>query len=463
MQTGGEGTELGGRTELHADVITPADPGYDEARRIWNGLVDKHPAMIVRCRSTADVVLALSFAREHGLPIAVRGGGHNVAGRCLVDDGLVIDLGAMRQVSVDPDSRTVVAGGGARLCDIDAATAPHHLAVPLGLVGATGVAGFTLHGGYGWLARRHGLALDNLLAVELVTAEGQVLRASEDENDDLFWAVRGGGGNFGVVTSFVFRAHPVADPVWMTVTFYGAEDAPETLERLAVAAQEMPEEVGMLGTLWSLGHEAPVPESARGAPVLGVLACYDGPAGQGPQVTGSLRKLGRVVLDLSGPLRFPEVQRFLDADYPDGRLYYWKSIYLPRMTDDVHAALADAAATRPSPRSSVDVWYLGGAVGRVPSTATAFSHRSSPYLIGIEACWDEPEASHANIEWARRLYSRLEPLSSGETYLNFAGFGEDGRSDLMRAAYGVNEARLREVKRRYDPGNVFRSNFNVSP
>ena len=452
------------RAAVHGQVLVPAGDGYDEARRIWNGMIDKRPALIVRCEGTADVIAAVDFAREHGVPLSVRGGGHNVAGKALCDDGLVIDLSAMRAVHVDPDARVVRAAGGAILGDIDRATSAgggFGLAVPLGVVSQTGVAGLCLHGGMGWLTRKHGLTLDNLIAVEIVTADGRLRRASETENADLFWAVRGGGGNFGVVTSFEFRAHSISPEVWFLGAMYPMSQAKRIVQFVERFMRQAPEELAVLVSLWSAPNDESIPPEHRGEPVIVLLGCYSGPFEKGERTIQPLRELGEPVADLSGPMPFAQVQCSLDADYPDGRLYYWKSVYLPELDEQIIDVLVDAARRRPSPLTSIDVWFLAGAATRVRPDATAYVRRDVPYAIGIESNWTDPAESDANVAWAKKLFDALQPFSRG-TYLNFPGFMEDGET-LLHGAYGANYKRLGAIKAKYDPANLFKGALNIPP
>ena len=452
------------RRSFRGEILVQEDETFDEARRIWNGMIDKRPALIARCTGAADVIAAVDFAREHGVPLSVRGGGHNVAGKALCDDGLVIDLSPMRAVHVDPDVRVVRAGGGATLGDIDRETSAgggFGLAVPLGVVSQTGVAGLCLHGGMGWLTRKHGLTLDNLIAVEIVTADGRLRRASETENADLFWAVRGGGGNFGVVTAFKFRAHPVGPEVWFLVAMYPMAQAKRIVQFLERFMRQAPEELAVLASLWTAPDDDPIPPRHRGEPVIVLLGCYSGPFEKGERMIQPLRELGEPVADLSGPMPFVQVQCSLDADYPDGRLYYWKSVYLPELDEQIIDVLVDAARRRPSPLTSIDVWFLAGAAMRVQPDATAYARRDVPYAIGIESNWTDPAESDANVAWARELFDALQPFSRG-TYLNFPGFMEDTEK-LLHGAYGANYKRLQTIKAQYDPDNVFKGALNIPP
>ncbi|MGA9526172.1 MAG: FAD-binding oxidoreductase [Myxococcaceae bacterium] len=449
---------------IAGELIWPGHPAYESARRLWNGLIDKRPRWIVRCANERDVVAAVNFARDRGVELSVRGGGHNVAGKAISEGGLVVDLSPMRRIAVDVPGRTVTVQGGATLKDVDRSTLQHGLVVPLGVVSATGVAGLTLHGGYGWNTRKHGLSVDNLLEARIVTADGKVLRAAEEENPDLFWALRGGGGNFGVVTSFTFRAHPLRTPVWFNFVLYPVERADAVLRLFCDYIVQAPEELGAIGVHWSAPPLPEVPRALQGSPVVILLGVYSGPDEQAERVLEPLRHADATPLvDLTRPVPFVEVQQALDEDYPDDRLYYWKSVFLPEASDQVLSVLKRAAASRPSPITSIDLWGLGGgAASRVPVDATAFAQRDAPFLAALEANWDGPEHSRDNIEWARATYRELAHVSGGRTYLNFPGFAEGGEA-LVRDAYGPNWDRLRAIKAKYDPDNFFRGNFNVEP
>jgi FAD/FMN-containing dehydrogenase len=450
------------KTSLRGDLLTPEDPAYEEARKVWNGLIDRRPGLIVRCMGVADVITTVHFARDNDLQIAVRGGGHNVAGYAISEGGLVIDLSGMRSVVVDPVRHTVRVEGGATLGDIDHETHAFGLAVPIGVVSATGIGGLALHGGYGWLTRKHGLALDNILAADIVTADGRLVKASAGENEDLFWAIRGGGGNFGVVTSLEFRCHPVGPQVWFVAPFYPIGKAETGLAFFRDFMKQAPDELSALAVLWNAPDEHSFPEQARGAPVLILAACYSGSIEEGKRITRPLQEFDTPIADLSRSMRYLDVQRFFDADYPDGRFYYWKSQYVPELNDDIIRLIARQGVERPSPITSIDIWPLGGAAGRVDPGATAFSSRSATFLYNIESNWDDPGATDTNIAWTRKAFEEMKRLTKGGTYLNFPGFVEEGE-DLVKGAYGGNYSRLRTVKTKYDQGNLFRGNFNIRP
>lgn len=447
---------------LRGDVITAEHDQYDSTRAVWNGLIGKKPGVIARCLGVADVIASVRFAKEHNLRVFVRGGGHNVAGACLADDGFTIDLSAMRSVRVDPQRRVAHVEGGARLGDLDLETQAFGLAAPVGVVSATGVAGLTLHGGAGWLLRKHGLSIDNLLSVDVVAADGQLIKAGTDNNEDLFWAIRGGGGNFGVVTSFEFKLYPVGPEVWLSVPMYPLERASDVIAAFRDIMEQAPDELMGIGVYWSAPDVPEVPEQYRGVPVVILLGCYTGPFEKGEGVIQPLRSIGTPIADLSGPMRWIDVQKFLDEDYPDGAFYYWKSIYLDRLDEHVIQTLSKHSSKRPSLVSSIDIWTLGRAMGSVNETATAFYKRDAPYMIGIEANWERQEDADANIEWARTLYEDLKQYTRGGVYLNFPGFFED-QDKLLLEAYGGNLKRLKSIKRKYDPENLFYGAVNIPP
>ena len=447
---------------LRGRIIRPGDADYDAARSVWNGMIDRRPALIVRCAGNADVMAAVRFAGEHDLLTCVRGGGHNVAGSAVQDGAIVIDLSEMRSVRVDPARGTATVEAGATLGDLDHETAPFGLAAPVGLVSATGVAGLTLHGGLGWLSRKWGPSVDNVAAVDIVTADGELRRASADENADLFWAIRGGGGNFGVVTAFEFTLRPVGPEVWFAMVFYPLDVAKKVLQFYRDYMPTAPEELGTLAVLWTAPEETFIPVEAHGAPAIVMLACYSGPLEDGEAAIRPFRELGTPLADLSGKMPFAEVQQVLDADYPNGRNYYWKSSYLEALNDAAIDALIERTKTRPSPLTSIDIWALGGAIARMPADQTAFAQGTSPILIGVESNWDEADMAEENVGWARGVIDDMKPYESDGAYLNFPGFGEEGE-DQLKTAYGANYTRLKAIKAKYDPSNLFRSNLNIPP
>jgi FAD/FMN-containing dehydrogenase len=450
------------RTEVRGVLLQPGDEGYEAARRIQNGLIDRHPAAIVRCSGTADVAAVVNWARTHSALLSVRGGGHNVAGNAMNDGGVVIDLSSMRGVFVDPARRIVRAAGGATWADVDREAQLFGLAVPGGVVSTTGIAGLTLHGGYGHLRRKHGLSLDNLRSVEIVTADGTVRTASEQENADLFWAVRGAGSNFGVVTSFEFRAHPVGPPVQLCAPFYARIDARHVLRAWRDFTTTAPDEVNSLAILWSVPDADAFPPELRRQPVVIVTAVYAGPAEEGARVMQPLREFAAPVLDLTGTLPYAALQGAFDPFFPKGGLYYWKSTYVRDLSDACIDTILTAADTRPSHMPDIPIWHLGGAMSRTAENATAYGRRDAPYLVTAEANWIDPQQSDRHIAWARDFLAALRPYAHGGLYLNFAGFGEE-KEAMLRASYGSNYDRLAALKAQYDPGNLFRMNLNIPP
>jgi FAD/FMN-containing dehydrogenase len=435
---------------------------YEDARRIQNGLIDRHPALIVRCSGTADVVETVNFARDRGLLLSIRGGGHNVAGNAMNDGGVVVDLSGMRGVHVDPATKTVRAAGGATWGDVDRETQLFGLAVPGGVVSTTGIAGLTLHGGYGHLRRKFGLSIDNLLSAEIVTADGQVRTASATDHADLFWALRGAGSNFGVVTSFEFRANSVGPMVQLCAPFYALEDGRTALRAWRDFTASASDDISSLAVVWSVPDADAFPAELRRRPVVILASVYAGPTDEGARIMQPLRELATPLLDLSGPMPFTVLQTAFDPFFPKGRLYYWKSTNVHELNDACIDTILAAAASRPSHMSDIPIWHLGGALSRVAPEATAYGRRDAPYLVTAEATWTDSAQNDQNIHWARELVAAMRPYSRGGLYLNFAGFGEE-KEAMLRDAYGSNYDRLVAIKTQYDPGNVFRMNLNIPP
>ena len=453
------GVEIDG---FRGRLIGAGDADYDVARKVWNGMIDRRPRLIARCIGNADVVAAVRFARDRGLAIAIRGGGHNVAGTAVCDDGIVIDLSAMRAVRMDPAGRRVWVQGGALWGDVDRETQGQGLATTGGIVSHTGVAGLTLGGGVGWLMRKYGLTIDNVLAVEIVTAAGEQLRASADEHPDLFWALRGGGGNFGVVTAFEFRLHTVGPTVFAGPILWDAGDAPEILRCYRDFIRDIPDE---LGTVVRFGTAPPlpvIPEHLHWRQVLMIGACYAGRIEDGERVLRPLRAFRTPLLDLVGPSPYTGFQGALDSTVVHGWNYYWKSTHLPELGDDLIDVLANNAFSGSSPRSYAAMFHLGGAVSRVAEGGTAFGNRRAAHAITLDAVW-RPGESHgdADTAWAKRFFAGLGRFREG-VYVNFLGGDEDpGR---VREAYGdAVYDRLVDVKTAYDPDNCFHHNQNIRP
>lgn len=450
---------------LRGHLIQPGDGEYDAARKVWNGMIDRYPALIVRCASVEDVVAAVNFAREQRLPLAVRGGGHNVAGHGTCDDGLVIDLSPMKQIEVDPVARLARAGGGVTWAELDAATQVYGLAAPGGVYSDTGIAGLTLGGGFGWLRSKHGLSCDNLVGAEVVTAHGDVLRADEHENADLLWGLRGGGGNFGVVTSFEFCLHPVGPDVMMAFAFHDAsgDKMRQALELYRDFSASAPNEVSTLLALGTIPPDPEVfPQEIHGRPFVLLGGLYAGPIEMGRRVLRPFLEFGKPLMDASGVMSYVDAQKLFDHDYPKGRRYYWKSLNLNRLDDEAIDLIVHHARRQVSPFSTTDLWHIGGMVKRPGNDESAFYGRQADFLLSPEANWDDPADDAANIGWLRAMLADLEPFSDGGRYLNFAGFHEEGAS-MIRAAYGPQYARLATLKAQYDPTNLFRLNQNIVP
>jgi len=448
------------REAFHGRLVLPEDEAYEGARQIWNGMIDKHPAVIARCMGVADVVTAVTFAREHDLLTAIRGGGHNVAGSALCDDGIVIDLSAMRGVLVDPETRTARAQAGATWGDVDRETQVFGLIAPGGIVSETGIAGLTLGGGYSHTRRKYGLTIDNLRSVEIVTAAGEVLTASEDSHEDLFWALRGGGGNFGVVTAFEYELHELGPEVMTAGPMYPFENAPTLLRKWRDYSEAAPDEVTSSGVLWHVPDQPPFPAGVRGEPIFVASAVYAGPVEEGREIMQPLRDFDDPLLDTSGAQSYLALQTKFDPFLPAGDRYFWKSRYLADLSDDAIDTAVEQMTRCPSPRTIVTVRARGGAIARVDPAETAFPDRDSPYMISIDSTWTDPADDEANVEWTREFWAAMEPFSSAGVHLNFAmAEGED----VLRATFGENYERLVAVKNTYDPENLFRVNQNIRP
>jgi FAD/FMN-containing dehydrogenase len=446
---------------LHGSLVQPGDAAYDEARSIWNGVHDCRPAVIARCADAADVRHAIGFARSEGLDVAVRGGGHSIPGFSTCDDGLVIDLSPMKGVEVDVAGRTAVVEGGVIWGELDAATQEHGLATTGGLVSTTGVAGFTLGGGIGWLMRKHGLACDNLRSAEVVTADGQLLTASATENADLFWGLRGGGGNFGIVTAFEFGLHPVGPTVTAGPVFYPGERAEEVMRFYRDFVGDLPDELTTLVNLLTAPPAPFLPEEWHGKKLVALIGCYSGDTKEGAKAMQPLRELGDPVADLIGPMPYVQMQGLIDALWPRGTKAYMKAGYLRELDDHAIETMARYHQDATSPSSEIHIQHFGGAVSRVDEEATAYGERQAPFVLNTIAVTHEPGGLDTHVDWAQRLYADLEPSLTGGAYINFLSAEGEER---VKAAYGAEKfARLRALKDRYDPTNLFRLNQNIPP
>ncbi len=440
----------GFRSAFHGQVFEAADAGYDDARRIWNASVDKHPRLIARCSGLADVITAVNFARINELETSIRGGGHNVGGRALCEDGMVIDLSGLRAIYVDSAKRTARVQGGATLGDMDRETHVFGLAVPSGIVPKTGIGGLTLGGGVGWLIRKYGMTIDNLLSCRIVTAEGRVLTASASEQEDLFWALRGGGGNFGVVTSFEFRAHPV-HTVLGGLLVYPRQAAMDVIRNFRDFMESAPDELTAYAALL---------HGPDGGPIVGVIPCYCGDITEGERVLEPLRRFGSPVMDAIQPLPFPAMQSLLASAFPDGNQNYWKSTLQKDLPDDAIAAIVEHGNEMKSPLSFLVLEYYGGAAGRIANDATAYPHRNLRWDIVFGAQWTNPAETAIHRDWARRGEEKLAPYSANA---HLASALDIESEEVINTAFGANLARLRAIKRKYDPANFFHVNYNIKP
>ncbi len=465
-------TRAGGETSLKQDaieeltrtmegqVLTPASSGYENARTVWNAMIDRRPALIVRCAEAQDVIEAVRFARKHDLLVAVRGGGHNIAGNAVCDGGIMIDLSLMNSVQVDTAHRTARVGAGATLADIDRETQAHGLATPLGINSTTGVAGLTLGGGFGWLSRRFGLTIDNLISVGLVTAAGEAVTASESQNADLFWGVRGGGGNFGVVTSFEFRLHQVGPEVFSGLIIHPLESARDTLRYYRDYIAGTPEEM----VCWLVLRQAPplpfLSPEWHGKEILALAVCYSGKLEDGERIAKPLRDYGKPLADVIAPTSYTTWQTLLDPMLTPGARNYWKSHNFRELSDGLIDVFIDHAKRIPDPQTEIAFAQLGGAVNRVPANATAYTARDAQFVLNVHGRWADPANDAKCIGWARDLFNATTPFAAAGAYVNFLTQEEQGR---VKAAYGANYDRLVQLKNKYDPTNLFQVNANVRP
>lgn len=447
------------RASLRGQLILPAEASYDEARKVHNAMVDKHPALIVRCAGVADVIASVQFARKHALPTSVRGGGHNVAGICLCD-GMVIDLSSMRSVHVDPTARTVRVEGGATWQDVNHELQPFGLAAAGGYVGTTGVGGLTLGGGLGWMVRKHGLALDNLLSADLVTADGLLLTASSVQNPDLFWAIRGGGGNFGVVTSFEFKAHE-AGTVLAGLVLHPASAGAQALRFWRDYERTAPEEISNGALLFTPPPGLPLPEAIRAKPTIGIGGVYIGSLEAAERDLRPLRGFGPPAADIFQPMPYSAAQTMADFLWPRGLYSYWKSSFLKALSDQAIDTIFAHYAKAPSWHTVIVIEHDGdGALDRVSPEATAFGHRNWPYNLVVTTQWETPAETQANVAWTHELWAALKPFLADATYINY--IGDEGQEGIQRS-YGGKLERLTALKTKYDPSNFFHINQNIKP
>jgi len=447
------------RERVRGSVTTPADGGYDEARTVYNAMIDRRPAVVVGATNTSDVAAAVDYARENGLPLAIRGGGHSVPGFGTIDDGVVVDLSGMREVSVDPAAQTARSQGGATWGDFNAATHEHSLATTGGIISTTGVAGLTLGGGIGYLTRGHGLSCDNLIGAEVVTADGQVVRTSSDENADLLWALKGGSGNFGVATALEFQLHPLKD-IYGGPMFFELEHAGNILRWFRDFIADAPEQFGGFPGFQIAPPLPFIPEERHGDTLMAFVACWAGPLDEGEAMVGKVKDVAPVVAEHVGPMPYPALNSAFDALYPAGLQHYWKANFVREITDEAIDAHLEHGPQVPVVNSTMHVYPINGAAQRVPADATAFGHRDASFAPVIAGMWPDAADNEANIAWVKDYYAATAPHSDEGGYVNFMAGDDQGR---VRANYGANYDRLVAVKRQYDPDNLFRNNQNIKP
>ena len=448
------------KESLRGELIGMEDAGYDDARSLWNAMIDRRPALIARCLGVADVAACVNFARAHGLILSIKGGGHNIAGLAVCEGGLMLDMSRMRGVWVDPTRRTANAQAGCLLGDVDRETQVHGLAAVLGFVSNTGIAGLTLGGGFGYLTRRFGWTSDNVLSIDLVTAGGRVVRASERENSDLYWGLRGGGGNFGVVTSFEYKLYPIGPEVMAGAVAWRAEDAAKVLEMYQTLTEHAPPELTCVAVL-RIAPPAPwLSKDVHGKPIVAIFVCDTGPITESANRVAPIKAFGTPVGDILQPRSYVSQQNLLDATQPKGRRYYWKSEYLPKLDGKMLAQAIEHAKRIVSPHSGIVLFPLDGALNRLPDDHSSVGNRDAAAVFNVTASWDKPEDDKANIQWARSAWQDMRSFSTGGTYVNF--LTEEEGDERIRAAYGKNYERLVEVKTKWDPENLFQINKNIA-
>lgn len=449
------------KDSLRGELIQPSDASYDEARKVWNGMIDKHPALIARCAGVVDIINAVNFARANELLVAVRGGGHNVAGNAVCDGGIVIDLSRMKSIRIDPVRNTCRVEPGLTWGEFDRETQAFGLALPGGIQSTTGIAGFTVGGGFGYLSRKYGLTIDNLLSADVVTADGKLLIASETENPDLFWGIRGGGGNFGIVTSFEFKLHPVGPIILGGMLLHPLEKAREVLRFCREYVAKAPEDLSIFFGFITAPKAPHLPEQIQGKPALAVIVSYVGAIEEGERIIQPLKKFGSPAIDMVEPKPYIALQSMLDAANPPGWQNYWKSEYLKGFSDEAIDILIEYASKRPSPMSKIIIGQLLGSVNRVSNNETPYNHRDAPFIINIVSMWSDTTKNEENIKWAKALWDAVQPFATGGVYVNF--LMTEG-TDRIMAAYGKeNYERLVMLKNRYDPANFFSLNQNIKP
>jgi FAD/FMN-containing dehydrogenase len=449
------------KARVRGPLLLPGTAGHDESRSLWNAMIDRHPALVVRCLGVVDVIACVDFAREQGLPISIKGGGHNIAGLAACHGGVMLDMSLMRGVWVDPVTRVARAQAGCTLADVDRETQLHGLAAVLGFVSTTGIAGLTLGGGFGYLSRRFGYTCDNVLSMQVVTADGRAVKASERENADLFWGLRGGGGNFGVVTGFEYELHPVGPEIMAGAIAWRAEDAPAVLDLYHRLVNAAPPELVLVAGL-RLAPPAPwIAKEMHGKPIVAMFVCHTGAPEDGAELVKPIKSFGAPVGDVVQRRTYVSQQSILDATQPKGRRYYWKSEYVPRISEELLSAASEHARRIPSPHSGILVFPFDGALNRLPEEHSPVGNRDAAALFNIAGSWEGAEDDEVNIEWARSTWRDMRRFSTGGTYVNF--LTEEEGDERIRDAYGPHYARLADVKATWDPGNLFCMNKNIAP
>jgi FAD/FMN-containing dehydrogenase len=446
--------------KVKGQVVLPSDPNYDEVRKIWNAMIDRRPAVIVRCAKADDIPHALELARLNGLEVSIRGAGHNIAGNALCEGGLMIDLSTMKNVRVDVTNRRAFVEPGATLADFDEAVQKHGLATPMGINSTTGVSGLTLGGGFGWLTRKYGMTVDNLVSAEVIIADGKKIRASENENADLFWAIRGGGGNFGIVTQFEFKLHPVGPQILAGLIVFPSKQAKQVLRQYREFVESAPEEL----SVWVVLRQAPplpfLAKEVHGKPVVVLAICHVGDIAEGEKLTKPLRRFGEVQGEHIGAQPYVQWQKAFDPLLTPGARNYWKSHNFTELRDEALDAMIEFANKLPSSQCEIFIGLISGAANRIPAQAMAYAHRDARFVLNVHGRWDEAAQDETGIAWARAFFKASAPYASAGAYVNFM---TEDEGDRVVAAYGANYARLAQIKQRYDPNNVFHLNQNIKP
>jgi FAD/FMN-containing dehydrogenase len=446
--------------KVKGQVVLPSDPNYDEVRKIWNAMIDRRPAVIVRCAKADDIPHALELARLNGLEVSIRGAGHNIAGNALCEGGLMIDLSTMKNVRVDATNRRAFVEPGATLADFDEAVQKHGLATPMGINSTTGVSGLTLGGGFGWLTRKYGMTVDNLVSAEVIIADGKKIRASENENADLFWAIRGGGGNFGIVTQFEFKLHPVGPQILAGLIVFPSKQAKQVLRQYREFVESAPEEL----SVWVVLRQAPplpfLAKEVHGKPVVVLAICHVGDIAEGEKLTKPLRRFGEVQGEHIGAQPYVQWQKAFDPLLTPGARNYWKSHNFTELRDEAVDAMIEFANKLPSSQCEIFIGLISGAANRIPAQAMAYAHRDARFVLNVHGRWDEAAQDETGIAWARAFFKASAPYASAGAYVNFM---TEDEGDRVVAAYGANYARLAQIKQRYDPNNVFHLNQNIKP